>query len=193
MSEDIEQLSQIIEAVLFSAGEPISIEQLIGLFEEDQKPTKQTVKQIIQQLTEDYDKRGIELKEMVGGFQFQVRVELSPWIQRLWLKRPPKYSRALLEVLAIIAYRQPITRGEIEEIRGVNVSTSMIKTLTDHHWIHVVGHKNVPGKPALYGTTKHFLNHFGLKNLEELPPLAETRAKGAGEDVDIIQTDISDS
>ena len=173
MSHDLKELNCIIEAALFAAGEPVSVERLIDLFDEEQKPNKQTIRKVLGQLSQDYAERGIELKELASGYQFQVRTDFSAWVQRLWPNRSAKYSRALLEVLAIITYRQPITRGEIEEIRGVQLSSSIINTLMDHEWIHRVGYKKVPGKPVLYGTTKYFLDHFGLKNLDELPKLAE--------------------
>lgn len=162
-------LARIVEAVLFAAREPVSIEQLVGLFDADQKPKKNDIQRIVTQLQSHYSGRSIELKELASGFQFQVRSSLSQWIQRLYPTRPIKYSRALLEILSIIAYRQPITRGKIEEIRGVQVSSSIMATLLDHQWIRIVGHRDVPGRPMLYGTTKHFLDYFGLKSLNELP------------------------
>jgi segregation and condensation protein B len=167
-------LERIVEAILFAAREPVSIEQLLSLFDVGQKPKKRELQQVLKTLQSYYDHRSVELKELASGFQFQVRAGLSEWVQRLYPKRSPKYSRALLEILSIIAYRQPITRGEIEDIRGVQVSSSLMATLGDHQWIQAVGHRDVPGKPVLYGTTKHFLDYFGLKSLTELPEIGAT-------------------
>lgn len=172
MNESI-PLKKIIEGALFAAGEPLSIDNLIHLFEEGERPDKKEVRETLTVLSADYDDRAIELKELASGYQFQVRSDFSKWIQRLWEERPARYSRALLETLALIAYRQPITRAEIEEVRGVSVSSNMIRTLMDREWIHIVGHRDVPGKPGLYATTKQFLDYFGLKSLEGLPILEE--------------------
>ncbi len=170
-----EKLTQIVEAALLAAGRPLSLDQLLDLFEEREKPEKKQLRQVLNGLMEAYQGHGIEVVEVGSGFRIQARAGLSPWISRLWAERPPRYSRALLETLALIAYRQPITRGEIEEIRGVSVSTNIIKTLTEREWVRVVGHRDVPGKPALYATTKEFLDYFNLKSLNELPTLAEIR------------------
>ncbi len=170
-----ETLKQIIEAALLAAGRPLSLDQLQALFEKEDEPEKKSLREILVELTEDYLGRGIEIREVGNGFRIQVRSEFSPWVSKLWDERPPKYSRALLETLALIAYRQPITRGEIEDIRGVSVSTNIVKTLTEREWVRVVGHRDVPGKPALYATTKEFLDYFNLKGLSELPTLAEIR------------------
>ncbi len=170
-----ETLKQIIEAALLAAGRPLSLDQLQALFEKEDEPEKNRLREILAELTEDYQGRGIEIREVGNGFRIQVRSEFSPWVSKLWDERPPKYSRALLETLALIAYRQPITRGEIEDIRGVSVSTNIVKTLTEREWVRVVGHRDVPGKPALYATTKEFLDYFNLKGLSELPTLAEIR------------------
>jgi segregation and condensation protein B len=170
-----EKLKQIIEAALLAAGRPLSLDQLQALFEVSEQPEKKALREVLNSLMEDYQGHGIEVVEVGSGFRIQVVAELSPWISRLWVERPPKYSRALLETLALIAYRQPITRGEIEDIRGVSVSSNIIKTLTEREWVRVVGHRDVPGKPALYATTKEFLDYFNLKSLNELPTLAEIR------------------
>jgi len=170
------QLERILEGALFAAGYPLSMDQMLDLFEERAKPEKKAVKEALESLAKDYENRGIELKELASGFQFQVKSDLSFWIKHLWEERPAYYSRALLETLAIIAYRQPITRAEIEEIRGVTVSSPMVKTLLDREWVRVVGHKDVPGRPALLATTKAFLDYFGMKSLSELPTLSEIQA-----------------
>jgi segregation and condensation protein B len=172
-SED--KLKQIVEASLLAAGRPLSLDQILALFEEKEQPEKKALRDVMTELMQDYEGRGIEVIEVGSGFRIQVRAGLSPWVSRLWAERPPKYSRALLETLALIAYRQPITRGEIEDIRGVSVSTNIIKTLTEREWVRVVGHRDVPGKPALYATTKEFLDYFNLKSLNDLPTLAEIR------------------
>lgn len=172
-SED--KLKQIVEAALLAAGRPLSLDQILALFEEKEQPEKKALRDVLAVLMEEYQGRGIEVVEVGSGFRIQVVAGLSPWVSRLWAERPPKYSRALLETLALIAYRQPITRGEIEDIRGVSVSTNIIKTLTEREWVRVVGHRDVPGKPALYATTREFLDYFNLKSLNDLPSLAEIR------------------
>ncbi|HWQ94519.1 MAG TPA: SMC-Scp complex subunit ScpB [Gammaproteobacteria bacterium] len=169
-----QQLKNIIEAALLAAGEPLAIEKLLSLFGEN-PPERAEVRAALDGLAQDYAERGVALTEVGSGFRFQVRQEYAQWVTRLWEERPTRYSRALLETLALIAYRQPITRAEIEDIRGVGVSTHIIKTLHEREWIRVLGHRDVPGKPALYGTTRHFLDHFNLKSLDELPTLAEIR------------------
>ncbi len=168
-------LANIIEGALLAAGKPMSVAQICELFEEHEKPDTKAVREAMQEVAERCDGRGFELVEVASGFRFQVRQALSPWIGRLWQERPAKYSRALLETLALIAYRQPITRGEIEEIRGVAVSSNIIKTLHEREWIRVVGHRDVPGRPAMYATTRQFLDYFNLKSLDQLPALAEIR------------------
>jgi len=180
------QLKNILEAALLAAGEPLSLDRLVGLFPEGERPEKEAVREALQALGEDCATRGIELKEVASGFRLQVKQELAPWVSRLYEERAPRYSRALLETLVLIAYRQPITRGEIEDIRGVTVSTNIIKTLQDREWIRVVGHREVPGKPALYGTTREFLDYFNLKSLGDLPSLAEIRS------LDTIADDFAD-
>ena len=169
------QLVQILEGALLAAGKPLSVSQLSELFEEQERPEKDAIRAALAEIGERCEDRGFELRETASGFRFQVRQHLSPWVGRLWQERPQKYSRALLETLALIAYRQPITRGEIEEIRGVAVSSNIIKTLHEREWIRVVGHRDVPGRPAMYATTRQFLDYFNLKNLDQLPALAEIR------------------
>lgn len=172
---DETQLKNIIEAALLAAGRPLTIEHMLALFDESERPERAAVRAALEALREDYRDRGIELKEVASGFRLQVRPALRDWISRLWEERPSRYSRALLETLALIAYRQPITRAEIEDIRGVSVGTSIMKTLQERGWVRVVGHRDMPGRPAMYGTTREFLDYFNLKSLDELPPLAELR------------------
>ncbi len=169
-------LKQIVEAALVAAGGPLTLDQLLALFLDDERPSRADVLAAIAALQEDYAERGLEIVEVAGGWRVQVRASIAPWVARLWDERPPRYSRALLETLSLIAYRQPITRGEIEDIRGVAVSTQIVKTLTEREWIRVVGHRDVPGRPALFATTRKFLDYFGLRSLNELPTLAEIRA-----------------
>lgn len=172
-----EQLPLILEAILFAAGKPLSEQQLLQLFAEEERPGLADLRQAIFTLQEFYSTRGVELVCIASGYQFQSKIDFAMWIGRLWEEKPSKYSRALLETLALIAYRQPITRGEIEEIRGVSISTSIFKTLLeDRGWIRVVGHRDVPGRPGLYATTKQFLDYFGLHSLDQLPPLPEILA-----------------
>jgi segregation and condensation protein B len=168
-------LVQIVEAALLAAGKPLTVAQLEALFEEHERPAREDLRQALAEVGERCEGRGFELIEVASGFRFQVREQLSPWIGRLWQERPQRYSRALLETLALVAYRQPITRGEIEEIRGVAVSTNIIKTLHERDWIRVVGHRDVPGRPAMYATTRQFLDYFNLKSLDQLPALADIR------------------
>lgn len=171
-----EQLKAIIESALLAAGEPLNLERLRNLFvdlPEEERPTTTTLRNVLSELASNCADRGIELKEIASGFCFQVKQEFAPWIKKLWEERPPRYSRALLETLAVIVYRQPVTRGEIEQIRGVAVSSNIVKTLLDHEWIKIVGQREVPGRPSLYATTREFLDHFNLRSLDELPPLAE--------------------
>jgi segregation and condensation protein B len=168
-------LKLIVEAALVAAGGPLTLDQLLALFAEEERPTRADVLGAIGDLQADYAERGLEIVDVAGGWRTQVRASVAPWVARLWDERPPRYSRALLETLSLIAYRQPITRGEIEDIRGVAVSTQIVKTLSDREWIRVVGHRDVPGRPALYATTRKFLEYFGLRSLNELPTLAEIR------------------
>jgi segregation and condensation protein B len=172
---ETEQLKKVIEAILLAAGRPLTLDQLLAMFEEQEKPERQQVRDAVAALQQDYADRGIDLIEVGSGYRIQVRASMQPWVSRLWEEKPARYSRALLETLALIAYRQPITRGEIEEVRGVSVSSNIIKTLQEREWIHVVGHREVPGRPAMYGTTRQFLDYFSLKTLDELPSLAELR------------------
>ena len=173
---EIDKLKSILEALFSAADKPLSVNQLFELFVGDiEQPGKDEIRQAIQQLVEKYAHSGFELKQVASGFRFQVKSDFETWVVRLWEQKPPRYSRALLETLALIAYRQPITRGEIEDIRGVSVSTSIINTLQERDWIKSLGHKEVPGRPTLYGTTSGFLDYFNLKSLNELPTLAEIR------------------
>jgi len=169
------KLKQIVEAALLASGSPMSLDGLQELFLEDDRPDKIALREAIESLQEDYRGRGIELVEVGTGFRINVRVEYAPWVSRLWEERPARYSRAMLETLALIAYRQPITRGEIEAIRGVSVSTHIVKTMMEREWIRVVGQRDVPGRPSLYATTREFLSYFGLKSLSELPTLQAIR------------------
>ena len=168
-------LKSIVEGALFAAGGPLTLEQLQSLFDEEERPGRADLTAILAELAQEYEGRGIEIREIAGGHRVQVRAAVAPWVARLWDEKPARYSRALLESLALIAYRQPITRGEIEDIRGVAVTTQIVKTLVEREWIRVVGHRDVPGRPALYATTRRFLDYFGLRSLNDLPPLAEIR------------------
>ena len=171
-----EKIKNILEAALMVSDKPLATAQLIALFEKDSEDIdRELIKATLEQLREDYNDRGIELREVASGYRIQVRSEYSDWINRLYDERPPRYSRALLETLAIIAYRQPVTRAEIEDIRGVGVSSTIIKTLQEREWIKVVGHKDVPGHPELLATTKEFLDYFNLKKLSDLPTLSELK------------------
>jgi segregation and condensation protein B len=171
-------LRNVIEAALLAAGRPVPPAELIQLFDENARPTGEQMRAAIDALAAEYAERGIELKETASGVRVQVRRELAAEVSRLWPERPPRYSRALLETLALIAYRQPITRGEIEAVRGVAVNPNIVKTLLERNWVRVVGHRDVPGRPEVLGTTRDFLDYFGLKSLDELPPLSELRAVG---------------
>jgi segregation and condensation protein B len=175
MSDHIEQLQRIVEGALMAAGKPLKIHDLQALFDEQEQPSREDVRAALAAIEADCAGRGFELKEVASGFRFQVMQDLAPWISRLWDEKPQKYSRALLETLSLIAYRQPITRGDIEDIRGVAVSSHIMKTLTEREWVRVVGHKDVPGRPSLYATTRQFLDYFNLNNLDDLPTLAEIR------------------
>ena len=171
-----EQLKNIIEAALMVSEKPVSVSQLLAIFEkETDRPERADIKTAIEQIMQDYEGRGIELKEISSGYRVQVNGDYADWINHLFDDRPPRYSRALLETLAIIAYRQPVTRAEIEEIRGVSVSSNIIRTLQERSWIRVVGQRDIPGKPELLATTKEFLDYFNLKKLSELPSLSEIK------------------
>lgn len=171
-----DKLKNILEAALMASSQPLSIDRLTALFGDDEDaPVRQDIREALDALTAESAARGVELVEVASGYRFQVKEAFAQWVSRLWEERPARYSRALLETLALIAYRQPITRGEIEDVRGVSVSSSIVKTLLDREWVRVVGHREVPGKPAMYGTTKQFLDYFGLKSLGDLPELSELR------------------
>lgn len=175
MPVDGQLLRKIIEGAILAAGQPMTIAKLLELFDAEVAPTKEEVAAALLDIQSACSERGFELKEVASGWRFQVRDDLAPWVNRLWEEKPQKYSRALLETLALIAYRQPITRGDIEEIRGVAVSSHIMKTLMERDWVKVVGHRDVPGRPSLYATTRQFLDYFNLKSLEELPSLSEIR------------------
>lgn len=170
-----ELLQRIVEGALLAAGKPLAVADLAALFEDHERPHADAIRAALQACAEQCAGRGFELREVASGFRFQVVQDVAPWIGRLWEEKPQKYSRALLETLALIAYRQPITRGDIEDIRGVAVASNIVKTLLERDWIRVVGHKDVPGRPAMYATTRKFLDYFNLKNLDDLPALAEVR------------------
>ena len=175
MSDVDNKVKMIVEGLLLAAGRPLTLDNIIQVFSKDEQPDRQELKLVMDSIAEDCADRGFELKEVASGFRFQVKQELSEWIAKLWEERPPRYTRALLETLALIAYRQPITRGDIEEIRGVGVSSNIVRTLLDREWIRVVGHRDVPGRPAMFATTKQFLDYFNLKSLQDLPPLSEIK------------------
>ncbi|MGN6191582.1 MAG: SMC-Scp complex subunit ScpB [Rhodanobacteraceae bacterium] len=170
-----EKLNDIVEAALFAAQQPLTLPMLAALFHEADGVGHEDLARAVETLAQACEGRGIEVVEVASGFRYQVREAVHPWVARLWAERQTKYSRALLETLALIAYRQPITRGEIEQVRGVTVATSIIRTLEEREWIRVVGYRDVPGKPALFGTTRQFLDYFNLKSLDQLPTLAEIR------------------
>jgi len=170
-----QDLKIIIEAVLLAAGRPVTVAQMLDLFDERERPSEELLKEAIEALASDYEARGIELREVSTGWRIQIRTRVVDVVSRLWQERASRYSRALLETLALVAYRQPITRSEIEEIRGVAISSSIMRTLQERNWIRVVGHREVPGRPELLGTTKEFLDYFGLQRLDQLPTLAELR------------------
>jgi segregation and condensation protein B len=173
---DENEIKHVVEAALLAAGRPLTLDRLTELFAaKGSAPDRATIRRVLETLAAEYAGRGIELKEVGSGYRIQVKRTMSDWLQPLWEERAPRYTRALLETLALIAYRQPITRAEIEEVRGVVVSTNIVRTLLERSWIRVVGHRDVPGKPAMFGTTREFLDYFGLKKLEELPPLAEIK------------------
>ena len=179
------ELMRIVEAALFSAGQTLSVDRLMDLFPFDKHPGKDAIEEALTALQEQYlENTSLELKQVSSGFRFQVRDDYSSWVAKLFEERPARYSRATLETLSLIAYRQPITRAEIEEVRGVGVSSQIIKTMVERDWIRVIGHRDVPGKPALYATTKGFLDYFNLKSLTELPPLADLR------DIDAINAEL---
>jgi len=192
MSRDLDQLKQIIEAALLAAGQPLTLERLMGLFADEQAPpSRSLIRTAIDSLMADCRQRGVELIEVSSGFRYQVKASLAPWVGRLWEEKPAKYSRAVLETLALIAYRQPVTRGEIEEVRGVSVSSHIMKSLLEREWVRVIGYRDVPGKPALYGTTRQFLDYFNLKSLSDLPDLADIRSIETIERELLFDSDVS--
>ena len=175
-----EKVKAIIEAALLSADGPVPLDRLVGLFKDDEiasdtKEKRQIIKTALKELNDECENRGVELTNLAGGYRFQSRQDLSPWISRLWDEKPPRYTRALLETLAIIAYQQPVSRGDIEQIRGVAVSPNIMRTLMDREWVQFLGYREVPGRPMLYGTTRSFLDYFGVKKLSDLPPLEEIK------------------
>jgi len=167
------KISQVIEAVLLSASRPIDVQEIERVFPEDEKPTREEIRQALQEIEEQCKERGVELKKVSSGYRLQVRQSLSSYVAKLWEERPQRFSKATLETLALIAYRQPITRGEIEEIRGVTIGTQLMRGLMERGWVKIVGQRDVPGRPSLYSTTKEFLDYFGLQHLRELPELPE--------------------
>ena len=167
------EIRYFLEAALLAAGRPLNVDQLQSLFDGRSVPKKAEIREAIQSLIDEYDGRGITVAEVASGFRIQVKAGMAERLQKLWEDRPPRYSRALFETLALVAYRQPVTRGEIEEIRGVSVSANIVRTLIERDWVRVVGHRDVPGRPEMFGTTKAFLDYFGLKKLDDLPPLAD--------------------
>src|SRR5690606_6979930 len=182
---DAELLQRIVEGALLAASKPLTVDDLGALFEAQEKPTNDAIRAALAAIAGQSSGRGFQLREVASGFRFQVIQDVAPWIARLWDEKPQKYSRALLETLALIAYRQPITRGDIEDIRGVAVASNIVKTLLERDWIRVVGHKDVPGRPAMYATTRRFLDYFNLHNLDDLPTLAEIR------DLDSMNTELA--
>lgn len=170
---DANEIKYFVEAALLAAGRPLGVDQLQNLFDGRMAPEKAEIRQAIATLNEEYEPRGILIGEVASGFRVQVKTGMADQLQKLWEERPPRYSRAMFETLALIAYRQPVTRGEIEEIRGVSVTSNIVRTLLERDWVRVVGHRDVPGRPEMFGTTRQFLDYFGLKKLDDLPPLAD--------------------
>lgn len=187
-----QQLTQLVEAAIFVSDQPVTSEHLQTTVLEGLKVSAKRLKNTIEELTLDYNSKGIQLVKIASGYRFQSMDSLSPWLSKLWDETAPKYSRALLETLSLIAYRQPITRGEIEDIRGVAVSSHIVRTLTERDWIKVVGHKEVPGRPSLLATTKTFLDYFSLESLSDLPPM-ETFTEQVGDLEEHIQESVSDT
>lgn len=191
-------IKSVLEAAIFAAGEPVSLTCLQGLFAEHERPSKSDLQKILAELAEDYQDRGIQLQQLASGYCFQTLSQLSVWVKRLWPEKSPRYSRAFLETLSIIAYKQPVTRGDIEAIRGVAVNPHLIKVLLEQEWINIVGQREVPGRPNLYATSKQFLDHFGLKKLADLPAFSPTKLEEtvviplpditqAKEDMDVVE------
>ena len=180
------KVKMVVEGLLLASGRPLTIANIANVFEEKERPDSKELRLIMDVIAEECDDRGFELKEVASGYRFQVKQELSEWIGKLWEEKPPRYTRALLEILSLIAYKQPITRGDIEEVRGVSVSPNIIRTLIDREWVRVVGHRDVPGRPAMFATTKQFLDYFNLKSLQDLPPLSEIKElEKSEEDLDL--------
>ncbi|MBK1887720.1 SMC-Scp complex subunit ScpB [Marinobacter sp. DY40_1A1] len=173
--ENLAKIQAIAEAALLAAGKSLTLDQLRELFAEDERPARQVMEHVMMLVGNACEGRGFELRKVASGYRLQIREEFAPWVSRLFEEKPQRYSRALLETLALIAYRQPITRGEIEDIRGVAVSSNIIRTLLEREWVRIVGHRDVPGRPAMYATTRQFLDYFNLSGLGELPPLSEIR------------------
>lgn len=178
----LQQLIRIVEALLLAAKGPLTLQQLAAIFDEYQRPELAKLREVLVVLQQETASTSQELVEVAGGFRYQIKADYAPWVSRLWDEKPPRYSRALLETLSLIAYRQPVTRGEIEDVRGVSVGSQIIRTLEDREWIRVVGHREVPGRPALYATTRHFLDYFNLKSLNQLPALDELHELAANEE-----------
>ncbi len=185
MSDSDTRIKYIVESVLLASGKPLTLDNILAVFGDGEKPERDQIRDAIAALQEDYAERGIELVQVASGYRVQVGQDMEPWVSRLTEEKPQRYSRALLETLALVAYRQPITRGEIEDIRGVSVSSSIMKTLQEREWVRIVGHRDVPGRPAMYGTTKQFLDYFNLKGLDDLPTLMELR------DIDSINAELA--
>jgi len=181
---DNQRIKHIVESVLLAAGKPLGLDQLLAVFGDGEKPERDDIREAVTALQQDYAERGIELVEVASGYRIQVSQSMETWVSRLTEEKPARYSRALLETLALVAYRQPITRGEIEDIRGVSVSSSIMKTLQEREWVRVVGHRDVPGRPAMYSTTRQFLDYFNLNGLDDLPTLMELR------DIDVINAEL---
>ncbi|MEK0364516.1 SMC-Scp complex subunit ScpB [Pseudomonas sp. CBC3] len=191
---DPKDLASLLEAFLLASGKPMSIERMSELFDEAERPSPSLLRKALGVLEKSCKDRAFELKEVASGYRLQVRERFSPWVGRLWEERPQRYSRALLETLVLIAYRQPITRGEIEDVRGVAVNSQIVKTLLEREWVRVVGHRDVPGRPAMFATTRQFLDHFNLKSLDELPPLAVLREmEPAPPPVDVEEAPVPDA
>lgn len=191
MSDLDNKVKVIVEGLLLAAGRPLSLDQIMQVFAEEERPDRKELMSVMDAINEDCSNRGFELVEVASGYRFQVKQELGEWVAKLWEEKPPRYTRALLETLSLIAYRQPITRGDIEEIRGVAVSSTIVRTLLDREWIRVVGHRDVPGRPAMFATTKQFLDYFSLKSLQELPPLSEIKDLGQSDQRPDLAADLA--
>ena len=187
------KVKMVVEGLLLASGRPLTIANIANVFEEKERPDSKELRLIMDVISEECDDRGFELKEVASGYRFQVKQELSEWIGKLWEEKPPRYTRALLEILSLIAYKQPITRGDIEEVRGVSVSPNIIRTLIDREWVRVVGHRDVPGRPAMFATTKQFLDYFNLKSLQDLPPLSEIKELEKSEEDQDLSSELSQS